>query len=156
MPRQWKTAAIAMAFAGLGESVIAQESDPRARRGLEVITELSGGQGQPVLTELQRDFPALGDAVLKYSLGEIVGRTVLDARTRQLATVAALAAEGHLPQLKIHAGYALNVGVKPEELVEVVYLTTVYSGFPRAINAALALREVFAARSIALPVEPPK
>jgi 4-carboxymuconolactone decarboxylase len=141
---------------GAGAPVIAEEQDPRARRGLEVMSELSGGQGQPILTELQREFPALGDGVLKYALGDIVGRGVLDARTRQLATVAALAAEGQVPQLKVHAGYALNVGARPEELVEIVYLTTVYSGFPRAINAAHALREVFAARGIALPVEPRK
>jgi alkylhydroperoxidase/carboxymuconolactone decarboxylase family protein YurZ len=48
--------------------------------------------------------------------------------------------------LKIHAGYALKLGVKPDELKEIVYLTTVTAGFPRAIEAAQALREVFNAQ----------
>jgi 4-carboxymuconolactone decarboxylase len=46
--------------------------------------------------------------------------------------------------LKIHAGYALRLGAMPDELKEIVYLTTVTAGFPRAIDAAQALREVFA------------
>jgi hypothetical protein len=38
------------------------------------------------------------------------------------------------------------LGVKPDELKEIVYLTTVTAGFPRAIEAAQALREVFSAQ----------
>ncbi|WP_390889817.1 carboxymuconolactone decarboxylase family protein [Leclercia adecarboxylata] len=44
--------------------------------------------------------------------------------------------------MKVHAGYALRLGVTRDELKEVVYLTTVTAGFPRAIDAAQALREV--------------
>jgi len=74
------------------------------------------------------------------------GRPVLDPRTRQLVTVSAFAAQGNLTYLKIHAGYALNLGVSEDELKEVVYLTTVHAGFPRAIDAAQALSELFAER----------
>lgn len=45
--------------------------------------------------------------------------------------------------MKIHAGYALNLGVTRDELKEIIYLTTVHAGFPRALNAATALKEVF-------------
>jgi len=128
------------------------QTDPRQQRGLDVISALSGGQGQPVLDALRRDFPPLGDAVLNYSLGEIFGRTEIDVRTRQLATLAAFAAQGHLAFFKVHAGYALNAGVPPAELAEIVYLTTVTAGTPRAIDAAQALREVFAQNNIALPL----
>jgi 4-carboxymuconolactone decarboxylase len=48
--------------------------------------------------------------------------------------------------MKIHAGYALNLGVTAEELKEVVYLTTVHAGFPRAIEAAQTLAELFKER----------
>lgn len=131
---------------------IAQPADPRNSRGTEVITTLSGGAGQPVLDALRRDVPALGDAVLKYALGDVFGSEALDIRTRQLAVVAAFAAQGNLPYLKIHAGYALNNGVKPQELLDIALVTTVTAGFPRAIDAAQALREVFAERGIALPL----
>ncbi len=123
------------------------ESQSRRERGNQVINKLSGGAGQPVLEGLRQDFPFLADAIVDYSLGEVWSRSELDNRTRQLATVAAFAAQGNLPQLKIHAGYALRLGVTQNELKEIVYLTTVTAGFPRAIDAAQALREVFAAQS---------
>ncbi|WP_159713241.1 carboxymuconolactone decarboxylase family protein [Geminicoccus flavidas] len=131
----------------------AETADARAQRGQAVVDALSGGAGQPVLDELRRDFPPLGEATLNYALGEIVGRTVLDPQARQLATVAMLAAQDLQPQLRIHAGYALNLGAAPAELNEIVYLTTVYAGFPRALNAAATLRALYDERGIALPVE---
>lgn len=115
----------------------------RRQKGLQVIKELSGGAGQPVLDQLQKDFPFLADATLEYSLGDVWSRKVLDPKTRQIAAISAFAAQGTLPQMKIHARYALNLGVTREELKEVIYLTTVHAGFPRALNAAEALREVF-------------
>jgi 4-carboxymuconolactone decarboxylase len=120
------------------------ENQSRRERGDRVINKLSGGAGQPVLTALRQDFPFLADAITDYSLGEVWSRRGLDDRTRQLATVAAFAAQGNLPQLKIHAGYALRLGATQDELKEIVYLTTVTAGFPRSIDAAQALREVFA------------
>lgn len=120
------------------------EDQSRRQRGNQVINKLSGGAGQPVLEALRQDFPFLADAITDYSLGEVWSRKGLDDRTRQLAAVAAFAAQGNLPQLKIHAGYALRLGVTQNELKEIVYLTTVTAGFPRSIDAAQALREVFA------------
>ncbi len=150
--------AVRLSVALTGAIVSAQpataQTDPREQRGLNVISELSGGQGQQVLDRLRQDFPPLGNAVLNFALGDIFGRTVIDMRTRQLAALAAFAAQGQLAYFKIHAGYALNAGVKPEELAEIVYLTTVTAGFPRAIDAAQALREVLAERNIALPLTP--
>ncbi|AHL76077.1 gamma-carboxymuconolactone decarboxylase [Stutzerimonas stutzeri] len=114
----------------------------RQERGLQVMDHLSGGAGQPVLEALKRDYPFLAEGVTRYALGDVWGRTVLDDRTRQLAAIAAFAAQGNLPYLQIHAGYALQHGVTRDEIKEVIYLTTVTAGFPRAIDAAQALREV--------------
>lgn len=119
----------------------AQQATAR-ERGNATMDKLSGGAGQPVLNQLRKDFPPLADAIVDYSLGDVWSRPGLDDRTRQLAAIAAFAAQGNLQVLKIHAGYALRLGVTPEELKEVVYLTTVTAGFPRAIDAANAVREV--------------
>ncbi len=54
--------------------------------------------------------------------------------------------------MKIHAGYALRLGVSREELKEVVYLTTVTAGFPRAIDAAQALRGAGPGRALSYAV----
>lgn len=123
-----------------------QSEQSRRERGNQVINKLIGGAGQPVLNALHQDFPFLADAIVDYSLGDVWSRQGLDDRTRQLATVAAFAAAGNLPQLKIHAGYALRLGVTQDELKEIIYLTTVTAGFPRSIDAAQAMREVFTAQ----------
>lgn len=130
-----------------GGSAMAQAESDRLKRGDEVVHQLNNGKPQPTLENLRAEFPFLADAVQAYALGDVWGRQVLDPRTRQIAAVAAFAALGHRPFMKIHAGYALNAGVKEEELKEIVYLTTVHAGFPRAIEAAQTLSELFRERA---------
>ena len=89
---------------------------------------------------------------LKYSLGDIWGRELLDNKTCQLVALAGLAAQGTMPLLKVHAQYALNYGAVPEELMEVIYITTVTSGSPRALIAAGTLKEVFQENEVKFPV----
>jgi len=140
-------AAACAVMLAIGGPADAQPSDSdRLARGEAVMRTLNAGQAQPTLEALRRDFPFLADAITGYALGDVWGRPVLDHRTRQIAAVAAFAALGHRPFMKIHAGYALNLGVTPEELKEVVYLTTVHAGFPRAIEAAQTLSELFRER----------
>ena len=77
---------------------------------------------------------------------------MLNPKTRQLVSLAGFAAQGTMPQFKLHAQYALNYGVTPEELMEVVYITTVTSGFPRALMAAGTLKELFQENKVNFPV----
>jgi 4-carboxymuconolactone decarboxylase len=118
----------------------------RRKRGEDILQALSGGRLPESLDALDRDFPFLANAITAYNLGELFVRDVLDVRTRQLALVAAFAALGLGDFIKIHAGYALNAGVSEDELKEIAYLTTIPGGFPRAMQAAQALTELFAAR----------
>lgn len=142
-----KTFLLATALAAaVAPLALAEDTAARRARGAAVIDTLNLGQPQPALESLRHDFPALAEAITDYALGDVWARNVLDHRTRQLATVAAFAATGNRAQMKIHAGYALNLGVRPEELKEIVYLTTVHAGFPRAIDAAVTLSELFAER----------
>mgnify|MGYP006180492205 FL=1 len=143
---KWILPPLAVLFLSTGYLEAHATEDSRRSKGEAVITALSGGAGQPVLQAMHADFPFLASATTDFALGEVWGRSELDARTRQLATVAVFAAQGNLAQMKIHAGYALRAGVSPAELKEMIYLTTVTAGFPRAIDAAQALREVLAAQ----------
>ncbi|AFZ09046.1 Carboxymuconolactone decarboxylase [Oscillatoria nigro-viridis PCC 7112] len=129
------------------------ETMTRQDRGEKVLNSLSGGKGLPPhFVQLQKDFPELADMTLKYSLGDIWAREVLDNKTRQLISLAGFAAQGTMPQFKVHAQYALNYGATPEELMEVIYITTVTSGFPRALIAAGTLKELFQENNIKFPV----
>lgn len=137
---------MAFAFVASGPALSQTGREDRRSQGEAVIRFLNQGQPQPALEALRREFPFLAEATEGYALGEVWSRPGLDARTRQIATVAAFAALGHRAFMKTHAGYALNIGVTEDELKEVVYITTVHAGFPRAIEAASVLSELFAER----------
>lgn len=68
----------------------------------------------------------------------------MDLKTREIAVIAALAALGNaLPQLKIHIRACLNVGCSRTEITEILMQMAVYAGFPAALNALFAAKEVF-------------
>ncbi|GAA0767996.1 carboxymuconolactone decarboxylase family protein [Ideonella azotifigens] len=108
---------------------------------------IDGSAGEKVIASLAAIAPDLGRFIIEFAFGDIYTRQALDLHTRELVTVAALAAMGNArPQLKVHTHGFLNVGGSREELVELVIHTAPYAGFPRAINAALAVQEVLAER----------
>ncbi len=130
-----RAAAAAFAIVAMPAPVIAESSDERRKRGETVIRSLNKGEAQPALERMRQEFPFLAEATEAYALGDVWSRTGLDSRTRQLAAVAAFAATGQTAFMKVHAGYALNIGVPEEELKEIVYLITVPAGISRAIAA---------------------
>lgn len=146
IPSPLRAAAAAFAIMAMPAPVIAESSDERRKRGEAVIRSLNKGEAQPALERMRQEFPFLAEATEAYALGDVWSRTGLDSRTRQLAAVAAFAATGQTAFMKVHAGYALNIGVPEEELKEIVYLITVPAGISRAIAASQALSEVFAER----------
>jgi 4-carboxymuconolactone decarboxylase len=146
IPSPLRAAAAAFAIVAMPAPVIAESSDERRKRGEAVIRSLNKGEAQPALERMRQEFPFLAEATEAYALGDVWSRTGLDNRTRQLAAVAAFAATGQTAFMKVHAGYALNIGVPEEELKEIVYLITVPAGISRAIAASQALSEVFAER----------
>ncbi|WID99637.1 carboxymuconolactone decarboxylase family protein [Bosea vestrisii] len=124
----------------------AETSEERRKRGDAVVRSLNNGSPQQALERMRQEFPFLAEATEAYALGDVWSRTGLDSRTRQLAAVAAFAATGQTAFMKVHAGYALNIGVPEGELKEIVYLITVPAGISRAIAASQAMSELFAER----------
>ncbi|MER5889447.1 carboxymuconolactone decarboxylase family protein [Streptomyces sp. NPDC001941] len=124
----------------------APEGD-RFERGDAALTRIDGSAGEHVIASLRDIAPDLGRYIVEYAFGDIYSRPGLDLRTRELATVAMCAALGTAaPQLKVHVHGLLNVGGTRTEVVEVLTQIAVYAGFPAALNAIAAAREVFAER----------
>lgn len=96
--------------------------------------------------------PEMMDILQKFIFGEVFQTGDLTLKQREMITCTALATMQTLPQLKAHAGAALNVGVTPEELREVMYLTAPFIGFPKMLNAVATVNEVFKERGISLPL----
>ena len=97
--------------------------------------------------------PEMMDILQKFIFGEVFQTGKLTLKQREMITCITLATMQTLPQLKAHAEAALNVGVAPEELREVVYLTAPFIGFPKMLNAMTVVNEVFKERGISLPLE---
>lgn len=108
--------------------------------------------GSEALTGQGTD-PEMMDILQKFIFGEVFQTGKLTMKQREMITCITLATMQTLPQLKAHAGAALNVGVTPEELREVIYLTAPFIGFPKMLNAVAAMNEVLKERGIPLPLE---
>ena len=82
------------------------------------------------------DFAPMADRYLKAHLfGDIFGQDILDYRTRELVTVAALASmDGVNPQLQAHIGISKNVGVTDDELNGTIEVLKDKLGFEKANN----------------------
>jgi len=100
-------------------------------------------------------------ALEKYAQGplaELWRRPGLAPRDRSLVTLAALIARGQTIDFGEQLGRALDNGVKPKELSEIITHLAFYSGWSNAMAAADVAKDVFAARGIGpdkLPVASP-
>ncbi|HFS5791406.1 TPA: carboxymuconolactone decarboxylase family protein [Citrobacter werkmanii] len=112
--------------------------------GQKMLQKVDGKGGDAVVESLQDIAPDFARYLLEFPFGDIYSRPGLDLRSREIATVAALTALGNAaPQLKVHIGAALHVGLTQDEIVEVIMQMAVYAGFPAALNGLFAAKEVF-------------
>ena len=125
--------------------------DERTTAGERILEHMAPGQVQRLAAALEAVAPDMVRFVVDFGYGDVLSRPGLDLRSRQVATVAALAGLGTArEQLAFHVGASLTAGLSPAELVETAYLVTVFAGFPAGLNALAVMREVFTARGVAV------
>jgi len=133
----------------------AQENDrmkkdyDRIQECRENYTALFGGEA---LTGKGSD-PEMMDILQKFIFGDVFSTGKLERPVREMITCTVLSALQTLPQLKAHAGAALNVGVTPLQLREIAYLCAPFIGFPRTLNAISTIDAVLTERGVSLPLE---
>jgi 4-carboxymuconolactone decarboxylase len=88
------------------------------------------------------------------SYGAIWSRPGLALEDRMLCALAALAAVQRLPKLRRHAGAALELGLTPRAIVEVLIQIGIYAGFAASEEAVDVIAAEFAARQIDMPEDP--
>ena len=124
-------------------------NEDRYTRGLDKLKEIDGIAGEKVIDSLKDIAPDLARYTIEFPFGDIYSRPGLDLKSREIATIAALAAVGNArPQLEVHIHGALNVGCSRKEIVEVIIQMAVYAGFPAALNAMMAAKELFSERNL--------
>ncbi|MBI2871854.1 MAG: carboxymuconolactone decarboxylase family protein [Chloroflexi bacterium] len=121
-------------------------SDERYQRGLQVRLKLSGGK-QPI-SPSGGLMPDLDRFATEACFGDVWARPGLEMKLRSLATISALTVLGREAQLKSHVGYALNLGWKKDELLELFMHLAFYGGLPASLAAMRAAGEVFKERGL--------
>lgn len=140
---------VAISTNGAAQTNKSNKNMDRIQTCKQNYTALFGGEA---LTGKGTD-PEMMDMLQKYIFGEVFNVGELDKKQREMITCVTLATMQTLPQLKAHAGAALNVGVTPIELREAMYLLAPFIGFPKTLNAIATVNEVFKEKGIALPLE---
>ncbi|MEX1668285.1 carboxymuconolactone decarboxylase family protein [Zhongshania guokunii] len=87
------------------------------------------------------DMP-LQEAAMEHAWGGVWTRGGIDRKTRSIVTVSILIAQQAHGELKGHVRGALNNGVSPEELREIIMHAAAYCGYPAALSAMRVAREV--------------
>jgi 4-carboxymuconolactone decarboxylase len=103
-------------------------------------------------TKMQEDVHMVAPALEKYTqdtlLGDVWKRPGLSARDRSIVTLAALIARNQTVEMSFYLNRALDDGVKPAEISEIITHLAFYSGWANAMSAAAVTKDVFAARKI--------
>ena len=104
-------------------------------------------------SQLKGSDPELIEIFDNFAFDEVIAGSKLDTRTRVMLILAAMIGCQAVNEYKIMAGAALNVGVTPIEIKEILYQSVAYVGMARAFDFLHATNEVLGARGIAVPLE---
>ncbi|MGH7906594.1 MAG: carboxymuconolactone decarboxylase family protein [Candidatus Binataceae bacterium] len=117
-------------------------ADDARERGIKKRTELFGEAGAQRLKEMEKFDAGFARILNEVCFGDVWSRPGLPVKTRSMITMAVLTALGRFPQLKGHIQGALNVGVTPEEIKEVLIHVSQYAGVPVTVEAIRVFKEV--------------
>jgi 4-carboxymuconolactone decarboxylase len=112
----------------------------------------------PTRDDVRTVAPALEKYTRDRLLGEVWKRPDLAPRDRSIATLAALIARNQTVEMPFYLALALDNGVKPREVSEIITHLAFYTGWANAMAAVAVAKDVFAGRGIGadqLPVASP-
>lgn len=87
-----------------------------------------------------------------FAFDEVIAHDDLPVELRLKCILAALIAMHTIDEYRVMVGGALEVGVTPVEIKEIVYHAVPYCGIGKVFDALNATNEVFAARGVPLPL----
>jgi 4-carboxymuconolactone decarboxylase len=97
--------------------------------------------------------PELVEIFDNWAFDEVIRDAPLDIRTRLMVQLAGIIACQAVNEYRVMLGAALNVGVTPIEVKEIVYQAVPYLGMARVFDFLHATNEVLQSRGIALPLD---
>ena len=97
--------------------------------------------------------PELIEVFDNFAFDEVLRYGNLDTRTRLMIILGSMIASQALGEYKVMLGGALNSGVTPVEVKEIVYQAVPYVGIAKVFDFILATNEILESRGIKLPLE---
>jgi 4-carboxymuconolactone decarboxylase len=102
---------------------------------------------------LQGTDPELIYVFDNFAFDEVLAYGNLDTRARLIVILGSMIASQALGEYKVMLGGALNVGVTPVEVKEIVYQAVPYVGMAKVYDFIHATNEILESRGVQLPVE---
>jgi len=104
-------------------------------------------------SKLAETDPELIEVFDNFAFDEVLQYGNLDTRTRLMVILATMIACQALAEYKVMLGGALNVGVTPVEVKEIVYQAVPYVGMAKVYDFIHATNEILESRGVKLPLE---
>jgi len=104
-------------------------------------------------SKLMETDPELIEVFDNFAFDEVLQYGNLDTKTRLMVILASMIACQAVAEYKVMLGGALNVGVTPVEVKEIVYQAVPYVGMAKAYDFIYATNEILESRGVKLPLE---
>ena len=117
------------------------EQGTKVRR--EVLGDAHVDKSLEMRDALNKEFQ---DLITRYAWGEIWSRPGLSRQMRSMLTLAMMVALNRPEEFRMHVKAALNNGVTPEQIKEVLLQSAIYCGVPAANNAFHIANEVIGSK----------
>jgi len=128
--------------------------DAQHDRGIELRRKMFGPAGADNIVDNTTDVnEKLEDFVTRTCFGDIWQRPGLELADRSKVTLAMLLATGKTHEIRVHMRGALQNGVTPLQLREIVVHSVLYCGIPTAVEGVRAMNEVFAGLGISTELD---
>jgi 4-carboxymuconolactone decarboxylase len=111
--------------------------------GIEILKQMTDINGVQAIKALGDIFPDFEEKMISFGFGQVYSRPTLDLRTREIVTLTSLITQGAFEQLNFHIRAALKLGLKSEEILEIIMQCAAYAGFPKACSALGVAGEIF-------------
>lgn len=117
--------------------------NPQFKKGLEVRREVLGAEYVDRSVNEVEDFMIpMQKITTEWCWGEVWTRPGLERKTRSMLNLAMLTALNRPNEVRLHVLGALNNGVTPEEIQEILLQACIYCGVPAALDSFKIANEV--------------
>lgn len=126
---------------------LSQQSSNRFETGMAIRRSVLGdahvNRASANVTSFDAEFQQF---ITEFAWGTVWAGDTLNPKTRQLITLAMLAALGKEHEFAMHVRATENTGVTPDELKQALHHVAIYAGIPAANTAIQIAKQIYAER----------